>query len=297
MASASSKSYRRRFRFGLRAILILTAMFSVYIGLHVQRSQRQSKVVSWIRKNGGEAYYRFQFDNNVNSFRTDRPPPVPTWVLNVVNIDYFSDVFGVSFLDRLADRDLRPLAKLKRLRGLVLNDTNVTDLTPLAGLNRLKSLYLDGCEVSDLSPLADLPSLENLNLNRSQVVDLSPLANLDNLQSLSFSETSVRSLLPLAGLSHIKVLDFDNTPVSDLTPIANLANPKELDIRSTEVRDLKPLCGLGQLEWLGIDDVDVDQLPHLKCLPNLKTLRLSGSPSRQKINRIQSEIPNCKVSN
>lgn len=55
--------------------------------------------------------------------------------------------------------DLRPLAGLTNLRGLILDSNQIIDLTPLAGLTNLKHLTLSGNPITDLRPLAGLTNL------------------------------------------------------------------------------------------------------------------------------------------
>jgi hypothetical protein len=74
--------------------------------------------------------------------------------------------------------DFTPLARMRGLTFLDLEDTNIADLTPIGELPWLKTLWLRACEnVTDLAPLAALPGLRELFIaDIAPGVDLSPLA-------------------------------------------------------------------------------------------------------------------------
>ncbi|WP_345462760.1 NACHT domain-containing protein [Actinoallomurus oryzae] len=75
--------------------------------------------------------------------------------------------------------DFTPLAQMRGLTFLDLEDTNIADLTPIGELAQLKTLWLRACEnVTDLAPLAALPELSELFIaNIAPGVDLAPLAD------------------------------------------------------------------------------------------------------------------------
>lgn len=74
--------------------------------------------------------------------------------------------------------DFSPLAELRGLVFLDLEDTNIGDLSPLAELSELETLWIRDCEnVTDLMPLGALPKLRNLYISGiAPGVDLAPLA-------------------------------------------------------------------------------------------------------------------------
>jgi len=96
--------------------------------------------------------------------------------------------------------DIEPLAKLKRLREVLLFWCSFEDLTPLTRLPVLSQLNLAYCDsVSDLSPLAKCKSLRSLYLDCcGGVQDISPLAQCRWLKSLT--------LVSLAGVEDLSSL-------------------------------------------------------------------------------------------
>jgi len=63
-------------------------------------------------------------------------------------------------------RDLRPLSKLTKLKGLDLRDTKVTDLTPLGKLRKLERLDLTDTKVSKSQVAALKKALPKLRIVR-----------------------------------------------------------------------------------------------------------------------------------
>jgi NACHT domain len=74
--------------------------------------------------------------------------------------------------------DFSPLAEMRGLAFLDLEDTNIGDLSPLGDLDKLEIVWLRECEnVTDLTPLAALPGLRSLFITGiAPGVDLAPLA-------------------------------------------------------------------------------------------------------------------------
>jgi hypothetical protein len=114
------------------------------------------------------------------------------------------------------DEGLKELAKLKRLRSLLLVKTDITDagLRELAKLPELLSLTISGSDITSvgLKELANVPNLQTLGLMASQVTDegLQELAKLKNLDELNLGGTKVtkagvaalRKALPRCRIKH-----------------------------------------------------------------------------------------------
>ncbi len=183
MSEVTKKPKRRWLRFSLRSFLIVVIFLSAWIGWNMYRVERQRDAVRWVRMNGGVAYYDYQIDSE-GYFLHDDQPPVPNWLLNILDVNYFSSVVEVNNSDAGQITDLTPLADLENLERLHLSGTQVSDLTPLTGLTNLESLILRGTQVSDLQPLAGLKKLNWLLLERTHVSSLKPLSDLKNLKQL-----------------------------------------------------------------------------------------------------------------
>lgn len=89
-------------------------------------------------------------------------------------------------------RELAPLARLNELEVISLYGNEFSDLKPIAKLKKLRVLEIDNCtEVTDLAPLTALKNLTELNIGYTSVSALKPLLKLKRLERLH-----------LAGIGH-----------------------------------------------------------------------------------------------
>jgi len=120
------------------------------------------------------------------------------------------------FVLKLNDEGLKEVAKLKRLKSLLLVKTNITDagLREMAKLPELVSLTISGADITNvgLKELVNVPNLTELGLMATQVTDegLQELAKLKNLFELNLGGTRVskagvaalRKALPKCRIKH-----------------------------------------------------------------------------------------------
>ena len=147
MKSKQPKPKRRWLRFSLRAFAIAITILCIWLGCYVYRVDRQRDAVQWVLENGGHVHYDYHRHQN-GDYVPDSLPPVPTWMLDILDIHYFASVEYVTF-----------------------HDPNFSDLTPVANLTNLKWLDLFNTQVSDLTPLANMSNLEHLWLHQTQAGD------------------------------------------------------------------------------------------------------------------------------
>ncbi len=234
MADTPQKAKRKRrwLTYSLRTFFLIVTVACVAFGVWANSAAKQKAAVEWVKKSGGECWYDFEVDENLQPVETPERP-YTKWAHALLGDDYFATVASVTvFSDGL--EDIEPLAALDQLRYLRVSGVQVRDLTPLAKMHRLKVLYMPHTLVSDLAPLAGLASLEELWIERAPVSDLTPLANLTRLEYLHLYDTQVSDLTPLAGLTRLKFLDVSNTQVSDLTPLANLTCLEHLNLGAAQ---------------------------------------------------------------
>jgi len=86
---------------------------------------------------------------------------------------------------RMPVMDISPLAGLRNLRILDIENTPVKDLRPIVTLNKLNVLNVSGTQVRSLKPVANLTGIEEIQLNNTQVKSLAPLLSLPGLNSVS----------------------------------------------------------------------------------------------------------------
>ena len=163
------KPKRRWLRFSLRSFLIVLTIFCVWIGWYLYRVEQQREAVRWVRANGGTVKYDFEYDPQ-DRYISDPQPHVPKWLLNILDVNYFSSVSYAAISNRQLT-DLTPLASLRTLRRLHLEYAPVKDLTPVANLTNLQELWVRQTQVTDVTPLAGLTKLENLYLGGTPVGD------------------------------------------------------------------------------------------------------------------------------
>ena len=179
--------FRRLFRFSLRTMLALMVVFSLWLGGKVNRARQQKAAVEWVRRTGGFVIYDYEILLLTPLPITDseRKPPGPQWLHDLIGVDYFATVEYVG-VGREGWLDLSPLAKLKGLKIIRLglpeemwdppDDAGKLDISPLTNLKNLRYLILFHTRVSDADAArlqATLPDCEIMdmlqNWNREQL--------------------------------------------------------------------------------------------------------------------------------
>lgn len=212
-------SRRRLLRLSLRtSFLVVTILCVAFWYLH--RVERQRDAVRWIIEHEGMVEYDYQWDAHARSeFLPSHQPPAAGWIGRMLGDDFVSDIVFVtldrSHPDSKEFESLAPLASLPEIRHLVLSYSNVEDIKPLAGLKKLEYLDLDNTPVTDLTPLASLSNLRHLSINNSNCSDLTPLAGLRRLEYLDLAWTKVDNLEPLSNMLYLENLRLTNTFVDD----------------------------------------------------------------------------------
>jgi hypothetical protein len=166
-----AKPRRRRFRFGLRTLLIFVALAGCalgWLGVKVREARRQEADVAAILKLGGSVEYDCDEDGQGN--RVQNPvPPGPAWLQAVLGDDFFRDIIGTELTDTPAtDADLEHVRGFARIKWLHLDGTRITDagLDCVSGLTQLEILSLVRTQITDagLENLTRLTELGELHL-------------------------------------------------------------------------------------------------------------------------------------
>jgi internalin A len=183
-------------------------------------------------------------------------------------------------LTGMGARDLRPIAGLGNLTGLILDRNPVRDLEPLVGLKRLEVLSLNGSSVKDLKPLMRLGGLKGLAIDGTFVRDLAPVASLGGLVEFSAQGNRLQNIAPLAGLKNLRYLALSRNLIDELTPLTWLSELEELYLNDNKVRDVKPISGLTVLRVLTLNNNKIELFEPLTSLPSLKRVELLGMPTK-----------------
>ena len=168
----------------------------------------------------------------------------------------------VSFRGTTVDESfLAALAKLPRLKTLVLSESGVTDenLKSIGSLQTLGDLDLRGCKISNagIAALSGLTNLQALRLNGKNgatTVDdkgLASIAQLTNLKVLLLDQLwiSDEGLKQLTGLTNLEELCLAQTMTTDagMESIQTLTKLRKLRISATQITS-QGLAGVAKLD-------------------------------------------------
>jgi len=199
-AQTPPKSGHLRLRISVRGLMLVVLLSAGGLGwiVHVVRSaEGQRLAVAGVAKAGGFVLYDWDFKNG--RLLAKREPWGPTWLLDLIGVDYFGHVTWVYLPHSAADNDLVYVGQLGRIEWLGDLTTRLTD----AGLFHLRGLS----------------NLRDLNLRRTQVTDpgLAHLKGLTKLLLLDLSRTEVTDagLKHLQGMTGLRELHLQGTLVSD----------------------------------------------------------------------------------
>ena len=257
--------HRIRLRFGVRALLLLTTIIAVWLGIHLQRTKAQRQAVEAIRAYGGWIRYDYQFPKGTyghNDFDGKALPRVPVYLVQLLGVDFFQSVVQVSLNysedsgrrlenSNQSDSALQHLPSFPNLRVLLLSEGQASDdgLKFVGQLKHLEYLYMwDVHNVSDVGirHLANLRKLKYLHLSTSRITDesLAVFAGFRRLEGLSlqYNNFTDSGVMQLIGLSRLKSLwvcgdrDRRNAITDDvLIELERMTGLLELGIQNTEV--------------------------------------------------------------
>lgn len=232
----------RRFRFSLRALLVLVAVFAVlfaFVGRRIVDARKQRQLIGLIQSLGVENYHELNFKNvaerTIRFPNTDFSPQLPgsDWLRHWLGDEYFVSV-SEAFFDKRSHRVLDDAMfleftgalrsrNLPRPTGLVFSELPFTDaaLEELSAFPELTSLHIINCPgITDagLKHIAVLTKLRRLDLRGSSISDqgLDQLANLKELRELSLKRTAVSDdgLVHLEELKNLQWLALSDTSVT-----------------------------------------------------------------------------------
>jgi Leucine-rich repeat (LRR) protein len=230
MGKSAVKLKRRWMSLSLRGFFMLLTIGCVLLRWLVIPAIQQREAVEVVREAGGGLAYDFQnFSGNLLLNTPKGAPPGPSWLRDLLGIDFFANVIQV---------DCR--------------DTEFTQAFVLAKLPRLRKLNLNGTSVNDLFPLVKLTDLDTLECRETPVATVTPLRGLIEMEFLQLNGTNVSDVGPLSELLNLKHLYLRNTPIQDIAPLAHLTNLEFLGLGETQVRDISPLMKLRKLKWLDL---------------------------------------------
>jgi hypothetical protein len=254
---------RKRFQFGVRALLVLTSVVAVqcdWLGTEVAAARKQHALVAEIRRARGRVRYDYMPPPGVALAAVG--PPVPAWLRELLGDDFFANVAEVDL--SLASPSKFELADLESLLGLA-----ELDLGPAFG-------------DAELERISRLTKLRRLSLDHTSVTDagLRAIERLTQLESLSLSQTKIgdQGLMSISHLAHLQSLFLNQTAITDLG-----------------LQQLKPLRELQNLTLVSTN-VSEAGLEQLKCLTKLRWLGIYGTEINDPdIVKLQLAFPDCNI--
>ena len=139
-AEPSRKTWRRQLRVRVRAVMILA--LGAWLGriTHCARIQRDAAAA--ITRSGGHVFYDGKWLDAVQGECDGLLRPKR--LVNVIGIDYLSQVTDVSLDHHATDTDLIQIGRLTRLERLSISTSSITDagLRHLRRLGALRQLFL-----------------------------------------------------------------------------------------------------------------------------------------------------------
>jgi Leucine-rich repeat (LRR) protein len=140
------KPKRRWFQLRLRTLLVLVTLASVplsWVGWELEQRQREKVAIAWVEEMRGQVSFgSVEIDGFLSSDLETSWWKKTKDTLFGESVHYFN-------LGNTKVSDLSPLADMKKLVRLYLDQTEVSDLSPLAGMKYLRGLSLEGTEVSE----------------------------------------------------------------------------------------------------------------------------------------------------
>jgi Leucine-rich repeat (LRR) protein len=192
-------------------------------------------------------------------------------------------------LERTRVKSISVVRAMPELRVLNLNGTqSLKSLTPIACLKKLTALSINDKDLVELdSLLAVAPTLTTLDAIDVSFLGervappvrhsaLSSLVRLQHLRTWPMSWT--QSLEPLHTIENLRALDIRFPPFSDLAPLQYLTDLEELQLMIFAARDTAPLGELTKLRRLVVTGCPNNPraLDFVDRLPVLSHLSLSG---------------------
>lgn len=299
-----SRSKLRWYQFSLRTLLIVVTLFAVacsWFAVKWQQAKRQKEAVDALGI-PPSVIYDYEYDPAIHYRKDNAPELKPTWLVNLLGIDFFANVVSATAID---DADLQRLQSLPKLQYLELTPQKPGQFTEMAAqsLAEMKALrrISFGCHIvtgmidvgtsemidEDFRILAGLRQITELDFGDGggAITDegMKHLTGLSNLTTLNLRCTQITGLglenlkdsEQLVGLYLQSCKEFSDAGMTNLKWFPKL---KYLSLEDTDVTDagLENLTGLTELQYLDLGSTNVtdDGLIRLSGLARLRKLDL-----------------------
>ncbi|MCR4665768.1 MAG: hypothetical protein K5657_00540 [Desulfovibrio sp.] len=185
----------------------------------------------------------------------------------------FPDMETLQITNSSKIKNLAPLAGLKNLVALEIEDCGAADLSPLAGLTGLTTLHVDAAMI-DLTWMEKLTNLTLLTLSSEKLTSLKGLPKLPELTDIIISGGVISDLSPLVeAMPALQTLGLREMSLGDMSPLAQLTSLESLDLYGSKIKSFAPLSGcksLVSLNFYGTEDADYASLGRISSLKELE---------------------------
>jgi Leucine rich repeat len=222
-ANTASRPWRRFLRFSVRGLIVLVLVVGGGLGWLVRSARVQREAVAAITEAGGLVQYDWEWREGSDVPRGK--PRAPTWLVNLIGVDFFGHVTDVRFfsLSKATDATFVHVGRLTQLERLHVFRWSLGDagLAHLKGMTKLSSLVLCSTQLTDacLAHLKGMTSLTSLHLTDTQITDagLVHLKGLTKLSYLNLRGARISGVGPvhLKGLNNLSELSLYGTQITD----------------------------------------------------------------------------------
>ena len=291
-----SRIPRRRLRFSLRTLLVVTTLVGVCLGWWVHIANQRG-AVSAIRSLARSELIHYSYQT-IEPAAPDWQPGIdknatswaPKFLLEALGKDVFHTVRHVRIYrvdDDQREEIAEQISRLSEVRHLEFVQISATDamVERLVKLRNLRTLQLRGDLLTDesLRLIGRLPCLEALHIGGSFTnAGLMHLRQLATLRCLTLESPHItgRGLAAIAELSKLETVQLKPPLPDGLAELKACESLTSLSLRSAKVtdRDLQQIAALTSLKRLDLSGNNLigSGLRHLHGLRNLRDLDLSA---------------------
>jgi hypothetical protein len=283
-------------RFSLKTLLILLALFCLWLGTLANSANRQRRAIEAIQLSGGKFNYDYQLTRNgpdlEREFSYQVAPPGPKWLRRIIGDHYFITpvTLNIHRQSSIKDDCLSHLAALPFIESASFVDVSFrdSDLAHLKHLTNLRALGLHGVALSGAKAPSSFEFLQHLR--RLEML---------GLDSPTFRDSDVTYL---RGAVNLRFLTLYNSAVGDdgLAQLQHLKKLEMLGVSGTQVTDrgMTYLSSLPKLRYLSANDLNISDaaFESFTKMTALRNLELHNTKfSREGIEKLRKAMPKCRI--
>lgn len=185
--------------------------------------------------------------------------------------------------------DLAPLASVKLLNELTVDETAVRDFSTIKDCEALQNLSAKKCGITDISTLTN-KAIGYLTLDDNEISDISSFANFEGLRNLEIRNNKITDISALADRKILHSLYLDGNQITDISALSTTPYLSWLQISDNQITTLEPLANAEELGYLYVNRNKLTNLDGLENALNLKILQATEN----QIENING-ITNCTI--